>query len=424
MKHFSLYRQLISIVIIIFGVTFISLGIFLPKNLLPVYEKNIYKYLRQPLDFVKYDVDDQELKSEVAYLFFNEYSDIVISENFDKVISLQPIDVIEKVKDSSYGKFKYNNKMYYYYMYNIDGGFTLSITDDSYIRQIRKDILSTIFPVLLIVFIIIFVLIILWFKGLISKINFLKEKVDNLDNDNYIPKNKISNDDELKILSDAIDNMKITLKKQEEYKNQMYQNISHDFKTPLTVIKSYLEAYDDGIEGVETTYAVIKEEVQKLENKVHSLLYLNKLMYIREQEIVTEETTNISFILNDLTKKFKLQRPDVNFKIYLKGNALFNGSINMWEAIIENILSNFLRYADKLIKITIKDEQIIFYNDGPNINENILDDIYTPYKKGINGQFGLGLSIVKKTLILCGYDITIKNMKSGVSFIIKKKKHL
>ncbi len=424
MKHFSLYRQLISIVIIIFGVTFISLGIFLPKNLLPVYEKNIYKYLRQPLDFVKYDVDDQELKSEVAYLFFNEYSDIVISENFDKVISLQPIDVIEKVKDSSYGKFKYNNKMYYYYMYNIDGGFTLSITDDSYIRQIRKDILSTIFPVLLIVFIIIFVLIILWFKGLISKINFLKEKVDNLDNDNYIPKNKISNDDELKILSDAIDNMKITLKKQEEYKNQMYQNISHDFKTPLTVIKSYLEAYDDGIEGVETTYTVIKEEVQKLENKVHSLLYLNKLMYIREQEIVTEETTNISFILNDLTKKFKLQRPDVNFKIYLKGNALFNGSINMWEAIIENILSNFLRYADKLIKITIKDEQIIFYNDGSNINENILDDIYTPYKKGINGQFGLGLSIVKKTLILCGYDITIKNMKSGVSFIIKKKKHL
>lgn len=424
MKHFSLYRQLISIVIIIFGVTFISLGIFLPKNLLPVYEKNIYKYLRQPLDFVKYDVDDQELKSEVAYLFFNEYSDIVISENFDKVISLQPIDVIEKVKDSSYGKFKYNNKMYYYYMYNIDGGFTLSITDDSYIRQIRKDILSTIFPVLLIVFIIIFVLIILWFKGLISKINFLKEKVDNLDNDNYIPKNKISNEDELKILSDAIDNMKITLKKQEEYKNQMYQNISHDFKTPLTVIKSYLEAYDDGIEGVETTYAVIKEEVQKLENKVHSLLYLNKLMYIREQEIVTEETTNISFILNDLTKKFKLQRPDVNFKIYLKGNALFNGSINMWEAIIENILSNFLRYADKLIKITIKDEQIIFYNDGPNINENILDDIYTPYKKGINGQFGLGLSIVKKTLILCGYDITIKNMKSGVSFIIKKKKLL
>lgn len=424
MKHFSLYRQLISIVIIIFGVTFISLGIFLPKNLLPVYEKNIYKYLRQPLDFVKYDVDDQNLKSEVAYLFFNEYSDIVISENFDKVISLRPIDVIEKVKDSSYGKFKYNNKIYYYYMYNIDGGFTLSITDDSYIRQIRKDILSTIFPVLLIVFIIIFILIILWFKGLISKINFLKEKVDNLDNDNYIPKNKISNDDELKILSDAIDNMKITLKKQEEYKNQMYQNISHDFKTPLTVIKSYLEAYDDGIEGVETTYAVIKEEVQKLENKVHSLLYLNKLMYIGEQEIVTEETTNISFILNDLTKKFKLQRPDVNFKIYLKGNALFKGSINMWEAIIENILSNFLRYADKLIKITIKDEQIIFYNDGPNINENILDDIYTPYKKGINGQFGLGLSIVKKTLILCGYDITIKNMKSGVSFIIKKKKHL
>ena len=42
-----------------------------------------------------------------------------------------------------------------------------------------------------------------------------------------------------------------------------------------------------------------------------------------------------------------------------------------------------------------------------------------PYEKGINGVFGLGLSIVKKTLQFLNYDVTITNMNKGVKFIIK-----
>ena len=68
------------------------------------------------------------------------------------------------------------------------------------------------------------------------------------------------------------------------------------------------------------------------------------------------------------------------------------------------------------------DNKIIFYNDGPNIDNNILNNIFTPYEKGINGIFGLGLSIVKKTLQLLDYDIFVKNEKKGIKFIIGKKK--
>ena len=91
----------------------------------------------------------------------------------------------------------------------------------------------------------------------------------------------------------------------------------------------------------------------------------------------------------------------------------------MWETIIDNILNNFMRYAVKEVKITIKDKSISFYNDGENIDENILNDIFSPYKKGIKGEFGLGLSIVKKTIKLFGYEISVKNEKKGVTFIIK-----
>ena len=420
-KNISLYKQLISIGIIIFGIIFISLGILLPKVLLPIYEKNIYKYLKQPLELVENDVDDQKLETEVAYIYLKYEGKIIVSENFKDVVAMPPLEIVKNLDGKSYGKIKYYGKTYYFNSSSIEGGLKLAITGDTYILQIKKDILNTIFPIIFITILIIIFLIIFWAKNLISKIEYLKEKVDNLYNDEYKSKKEIYINDEMKTLSDAIDNMKITLKKQEEYKNQMYQNISHDFKTPLTVIKSYLEAYEDGMETGEKTHKVIKEEVKKLENKVHSLLYLNKLSYISDSKNFKKEKTDISILLKNSVEKFKVQRSDINFKIYLKDSKTFIGSTDMWEAIIDNILNNFIRYADKLIKITIKNNQLIFYNDGPNIDENILNDIFTPYKKGINGQFGLGLSIVKKTLYLCGYEISVKNEKKGISFIIKEK---
>ena len=416
----NLYRQLLSIVFGLFIIIFISLGIFLPKVLLPIYEKNLYQYLRQPLDLVKYDVDNQALDTEVAYLYYKRDGMMVVSENFRNVVPISPKEVIDKTNDDRYGKFKYNGKTYYYNSSMMQGVLKLSITSDDYINQIRRDLVNTIFPIISITFLIITVIVIWWSRRLIRKINHLKEKVDNLDNDKYVDKMKFNVDDEMYDLSEAIDNMKITLQKQEEYKNQMYQNISHDFKTPLTVIKSYMEAFEDGIESAENTRKIVKEEVNKLEGKVHSLLYLNKLSYISDTNI-KDEKTDITGLLNDCIKKLKIQRPDINFKIYLKGDSsTYNGSYDMWEAIMYNILNNFMRYADKKIEITLKNDNIIMYNDGPNIDENILNDIFTPYKKGINGQFGLGLSIVKKTLMLCGYEITVKNEKKGISFVINK----
>ena len=90
----------------------------------------------------------------------------------------------------------------------------------------------------------------------------------------------------------------------------------------------------------------------------------------------------------------------------------------MWEAIIDNILNNFMRYAKKTIKVIIKNNKIILYNDGDNIDENILNNIFTPYEKGVKGVFGLGLSIFRKTLHLLNYDISIENVKNGDRFII------
>ncbi len=419
-KKFNLSKQLLCIVIVIFGVITVAIGYLLPKVLLPVYESNIYTILKQPLEFMNdTNFDDYEFNSDIAYLYITNEGKVIESTNLINVIKISTEQLIKRI-DSQSGNFTYLGSKYYYIAETDNYVTKIAITNDNYIITIKEEIIDTIFPILLFTLLIIVGLVLLWSQLLIKKIERLKEKIDNLDNDNYTDRFNYYFDDELKSLSISIDDMKDTLKEQEEYKNQMYQNISHDFKTPLTVIKSYIEGMEDGIQDKDEGARIISEQVNKLELKVHSLLYLNKLNYIKDLDNYKHETTDVSRVITESVEKFKIQRPDVEWEVnIIDKKSDFKGTFDMWEAIIDNLLNNFVRYAEKNIKITIKNNKITLYNDGPNIDPNILNDIFTPYKKGIKGQFGLGLSIVKKTIMLFGYEITVHNEKKGISFIIK-----
>ena len=71
LKH-NLYRQLLTIVIIVFAIIFISVAIVLPKSLVPIYEKAIFSYLKNPLDVVRNDFNNQKIDSLVAYIYVNK----------------------------------------------------------------------------------------------------------------------------------------------------------------------------------------------------------------------------------------------------------------------------------------------------------------------------------------------------------------
>lgn len=416
----KLRDQIFILLIIIITIIIISLGYILPRTLLPIYEKNIYYYLKQPLNLVENDINSSvDLDTEVAYLYV-ENDTIVASENFDDIIEIDNLyEFISRLSMNDYGKFKSGKKTYYYNTSKTARSLKIAITDDSYIVSMRKNILEAILLVVGVTYIIVAILLILWSNNLIKKIRKLKERVENINNDNYDHRITLKEDDELYAIDSAIESMRIYLKEQEEYKNQMYQNISHDFKTPITVMKSYLEACEDGIESTDKTLQIVKEQLNKLEIKVHSLLYLNKINYIKDKTDFLNVLCDITPVVNTAVDKFKMARPDVLFKVSIdKKSSKFRGSSDMWEAIIDNIISNFIRYADKEITITVKNGKITLFNDGPNIDKNVLNNIFTPYEKGVKGEFGLGLSIVKKTLHLLNYDINIKNEKNGVRFTI------
>ena len=67
----SLVNQLIVVCIFILLIVVTFLGVILPNNLIPVYEANVYNYLRQPLSFVQNedDINNNIINTEVAYLY-------------------------------------------------------------------------------------------------------------------------------------------------------------------------------------------------------------------------------------------------------------------------------------------------------------------------------------------------------------------
>ena len=415
----KLSQQLLALVGIAFVLLFTSLGVVLPQILIPFAESNIYNYLSEPLKVINTDVDKLLLDTEVAYIYVvNGQS--AYSDNLDEVINVDDVEKLLKKISKTHGKFIYNHKNYYYYTIKDKGITKIALTNDKYIESTKVALISAIFPIVLGTFLVIGLILVLWSTLLVRKIEKLKLKIDNIDNVNFDHSIQFDQDDELRSLGLAIEDMRLSLINQEEFRNQMYQNISHDFKTPLTVIKSYVEAVEDNVEDEKTALSVIKQQTQKLEQKVHSLLYLNKLDYLKNSKKVTNELVDMKKIINDEVEKFKFHRKDIDFIVSIDEKSKYYGTFEHWEIIFDNLISNFMRYAHTTIKITAKQNKLILYNDGDNIDNDLLEGIFTPFRKGIKGEFGLGLSIVKKTLNIMNYDISIKNEKKGVSFIITK----
>ncbi len=423
-KRNRLSKQLLSLIVLVFAIVFICLGIILPQMLIPVAEENIYNRLKEPLEVIRTDVDSKDYlnNTKVGYIYIIP-NEVVISENIHSIIKYKNIkNIVNKIKDTQ-GKFKYDNQNYYYYKITSGDITKIALTNDSYINETKEDILKAILPVVLFTFALISLILVVWSSIIVKKIEKLKNKVDNIDNEDYNHNIDFKIDDEIRSLGLAIEDMRISLKNQGEYRNQMYQNISHDFKTPLTVIKSYIEAVNDKVEKPKNAFHIIEEQTNKLEQKVHSLLYLNKLDYLKDTKDIDIKVVDMKEILKEEIEKFKFQRKDLKFILETDKKSIYYGTVEHWETILDNLLGNFLRYADTKIKIIAKNNRLILYNDGPHIDTNLLEGIFTPFRKGIKGQFGLGLSIVKKTLNILGYDVVVKNEKKGVSFIISRDSH-
>lgn len=409
----DLKKQFIILVILYLFILYTLLKIFVPNSILSQTEESLYNRLILSITLINKNKISNIDNSEIAYIYINDEI-VYLSSNFSKITKEDANKILEYIKQPK-GNFTISSKKYYYV--KIDD--IISITDDKYIKQVIKNTIKSIKLPIMLSILIVSIPAIIWITIIVLKILKLKEKSDNIDNNRYNHKFDFYIDDELKKLNHSLENMRESFMKNEEYKNELYQNISHDFKTPLSIIKSYTEAREDNMCTYEEYMKVIKEQSTDLERRVRSLLYLNKLDYLSNYNREIKEV-DISKLVKDEIKKFKYLNREISIK-YSTDNSKIYGNYELLEGVFDNILTNSYRYANKIISITIKNGKITIYNDGEHIKEDIIDYMFTPFRKGIKGDFGLGLSIVKKSLKLINYNIYAVNEKVGVSFIISKK---
>jgi two-component system sensor histidine kinase CssS len=101
---------------------------------------------------------------------------------------------------------------------------------------------------------------------------------------------------------------------------------------------------------------------------------------------------------------------------------IYRGTKEIWKNVIENIFDNNIRHKSTEIEITLNEKYLIIENNGEKIPSEFLPNIFEPFRKGINGNYGLGLSIIKKSLDLYNYSIKVDNSKKGVIYLITDNK--
>ena len=246
---------------------------------------------------------------------------------------------------------------------------------------------------------------------------------------------------ELIDLTDALNDMKEELSKTEELQKDLMANVSHDLKTPLTMIKAYaeliLDINIDDKEKCKSNLNIIIEEVNRLNDLVNDILALTK---------VENDLDKLDISSFDLIKLIKRIVKQHNIYVIKDGYSIefihdnidklmINADKKKIEQVIYNLLNNALNYTgnDKKVIIKVvedeKDYTIMVIDSGKGIDKKEIDHIFDRYyrskknhKRYVYGT-GLGLSIVKNILLLHNYPYGVKSTKNkGTTFYFKIKK--
>ena len=417
-ENMSLTKQLVLTTLVALALSAISLCVILPAILKPYYEENIYSHLEQPSKFIKPETN--KMGEDIAFIIIMRSGAIYTSDNLDNMIPHATTGEIIDLANEKRGHFVYDKNTYYYLWGLGDGAHNLILTNSSQITKQSNSLLGIIFPTMLATIAITILLLVAWSQYILKKVKKLKKKAESLITGEKVDEREFLVEDELSEVNRTINEVDKELKEKEEYKNLMFQNLSHELKTPISVIQNYIEGIQDGVVKQEEAIRVIAEETNSLSNQVKTILQINKIDYMKDSKKYTNSKVDLKLIINEVVQKHKLIRTDIEFKTdFADEEIIFRGTADMWKSVFDNILGNFVRYANSKVDITIKHETIFLFNDGEKIDEGILDKIFLPYIKGKKGQSGLGLSIAKKTVNIFGYDIKAENTNEGVLFIIK-----
>lgn len=217
---------------------------------------------------------------------------------------------------------------------------------------------------------------------------------------------------EIRELSDTLNYASKELSKVESLRRELIANVSHDLRTPLTMISGYGEVMRDipGENSPENVQIII-DEAERLKNLVNDLLDISKLE-AGQIQLKREEVNLTQVILKILSRYDKLA--DYDFDFYYGDDIYVTGDEIKLSQVVYNLVNNAINYTgdDKkvVLKQILEDDfvKIEVIDTGDGIEEDKINDIWERYYKGEKSHkraqvgTGLGLSIVKNVVDLHG----------------------
>ena len=256
----------------------------------------------------------------------------------------------------------------------------------------------------------------------------LKNSMQNIASRDWTKEVKVEGSEEIAQLSDSCEAMRIQLVEHDKNHQLFLQEISHELKTPIMIINSYIQAIRDGMfsaEKLNEALDIIQKETARLEKRSLDLIYITNLDFLKYKGM-NKVNLNLKKELENMQQNMAFLRTDIMWDMDLE-----EIETTVYESIfitaLENILNNQVRYAENNIKVKLssddKDIKIEISNDGLPIELNE-EKVFAPFEKGKEGKSGLGLYISKKIIELHNGNISFKNLESEVVFFVSIPKKL
>lgn len=246
---------------------------------------------------------------------------------------------------------------------------------------------------------------------------------------------------EITELAETLSYTRDELARTDELRRDLMANVSHDLKTPLTMIKAYAEMARDlnsnNKKKRDENMSVIIEEVDRLTLLVNDILELSKMQ--ADMEELHLEVFDLCALIRNIIKRYDVFREKENYHFIFNEDKeiLIEADKKKLEQVIYNLINNAINYTgdDNTVTIKLEDKEdcvkVNIIDTGKGIDQKDIHYIWNKYyknkkrhKRNLVGT-GLGLSIVKNILELHQYKYGVETKKgqgSNFYFTINKNR--
>ena len=287
-------------------------------------------------------------------------------------------------------------------------------------------------------------------KIYIKKIDKSPQKIDTFENQDINLDINYEDIDEPNKIAESFEKMRVNLKdafntqlKSEKEKQDIIQSLSHDLRSPLTLIKGHVELLQSGAYKNEERLKRYLNVIEKSTNRAVALVDdLNVLSKIDDSDfILDKKKVLLDDFINEKFEDYKTLANEKHLNFCVNVDSELNDAVvyidkSQISRVIDNIITNSFRYVDEggSIEVDIsqnEQDKVVFKikDSGAGFRKEDLPNVFNRFYKGdksranSNGNSGLGLYICKKIIDKHSGEIRVFNENGAVvEFSIWKKK--